>query len=88
VVEDVARTLAEPVPLHLRNPVTSLMKDVGYGTGYQYAHDFDDKTTSMPCLPESLRNRRYYLPTEEGWEKGLKQRMDELQRLKQKPKEE
>ncbi|HSC77944.1 MAG TPA: replication-associated recombination protein A [Candidatus Acidoferrales bacterium] len=87
VVEDVARTLAEPVPLHLRNPVTSLMKEVGYGTGYQYAHDFDDKTTSMPCLPESLRNRRYYLPTEEGWEKTLKQRMGELQRLKQKPKE-
>ncbi|HSC78183.1 MAG TPA: replication-associated recombination protein A [Candidatus Acidoferrales bacterium] len=87
VVEDVARTLAEPVPLHLRNPVTSLMKDVGYGRGYQYAHDFDDKTTSMPCLPESLRNRRYYLPTDEGWEKMLKQRMDELQRLKQKPKE-
>jgi len=87
VVEDVGRTLAEPVPLHLRNPVTSLMKDVGYGKGYQYAHDFDDKTTSMPCLPESLRNRRYYLPTEEGWEKKLKQRMEELHRLKQKPKE-
>ncbi len=87
VVEDVGRTLAEPVPLHLRNPVTPLMKDVGYGRGYQYAHDFDDKTTSMPCLPESLRNRRYYLPTEEGWEKKLKQRMEELHRLKQKPKE-
>ncbi len=87
VVEDVGRTVAEPVPLHLRNPVTSLMKDVGYGKGYQYAHDFDDKTTSMPCLPESLRNRRYYLPTEEGWEKKLKQRVEELQRLKQKPKE-
>ncbi|HXE74659.1 MAG TPA: replication-associated recombination protein A [Candidatus Xenobia bacterium] len=88
VIEDVSRTLAEPVPLHLRNPVTSLMKDVGYGRGYQYAHDFDDKTTSMPCLPESLRNRRYYLPTDEGWEKKLKQRMEELQRLKQKKEEE
>jgi len=88
VVEDVGRTLAEPVPLHLRNPVTSLMKDVGYGKGYQYAHDFDDKTTAMPCLPESLRNRRYYLPTDEGWEKKLKQRMGELQRLKQEKKEE
>ncbi len=88
VVEDVGRTLAEPVPLHLRNPVTSLMKDVGYGKGYQYAHDFDDKTTAMPCLPESLRNRRYYLPTDEGWEKKLKQRMGELHRLRQKKKDE
>ena len=88
VVEDVGRTLAEPVPLHLRNPVTSLMKEVGYGKGYQYAHDFDDKTTGMPCLPESLRNRRYYLPTEEGWEKKLKQRIEELHRLRQKKRDE
>jgi putative ATPase len=82
VQEDVARTLAEPVPLHLRNPVTPLMKDVGYGRGYQYAHDFDDKTTGMPCLPDSLRNRRYFLPTDEGFEARLKQRLEDLLRLK------
>ncbi|MGH9814203.1 MAG: replication-associated recombination protein A, partial [Candidatus Acidiferrales bacterium] len=82
VQEDVARTLAEPVPLHLRNPVTPLMKDVGYGRDYQYAHDFDDKTTDMPCLPDALRNRRYFLPTDEGFEKKLKQRLDDLLRLK------
>ena len=87
VQEDVARTLAEPVPLHLRNPVTPLMKDVGYGHGYRYAHDFDDKTTDMQCLPDALRNRRYFLPTDEGFEKKLKQRIEELLRLKQKPSE-
>ena len=87
VQEDVARTLAEPVPLHLRNPVTPLMKDVGYGHGYRYAHDFDDKTTDMQCLPDALRNRRYFLPTDEGFEKKLKQRLDELLRLKQKKSE-
>jgi putative ATPase len=87
VQEDVARTLAEPVPLHLRNPVTPLMKDVGYGRGYQYAHDFDDKTTGMQCLPDALRNRRYFLPTDEGFEARLKQRLDALQRLKHKKTE-
>jgi putative ATPase len=87
VQEDVARTLAEPVPLHLRNPVTPLMKDVGYGRGYQYAHDFDDKTTGMPCLPDSLRNRRYFLPTDEGFEARLKQRLEDLLRLKHKKPE-
>ncbi len=87
VREDVARTLAEPVPLHLRNPVTPLMKDIGYGQGYQYAHDFDDKTTGMQCLPDALRHRRYFLPTDEGFEKKLKQRLDDLLRLKQKKNE-
>ncbi|MCI0403836.1 MAG: replication-associated recombination protein A [Acidobacteria bacterium] len=87
VVEDVSRTLAEPVPLHLRNPVTPLMKDIGYGKGYQYAHDFDDKTTDMQCLPDGLRNRRYYLPTDEGFEKKLKQRLEDLLRLKHKKSE-
>jgi putative ATPase len=84
VREDVARTVAEPVPLHLRNPVTSLMKEVGYGKGYQYAHEHEERTTSMPCLPESLRNRRYYLPTEEGREKALKERLEALLKLKEK----
>jgi putative ATPase len=86
VREDVARTVAEPVPLHLRNPVTSLMKEVGYGKGYQYAHNYKERTTSMPCLPESLRNRRYYLPTEEGHERTLKERLEALLNLKEKGK--
>jgi putative ATPase len=86
VREDVARTVAEPVPLHLRNPVTSLMKDVGYGSDYQYAHDCEEKTTAMPCLPESLQNRRYYLPTKEGFEESLKARLERLLALKDKRK--
>ena len=86
VKEDVERTLAEPVPLHLRNPVTRLMKEFGYGRGYQYAHNHEDHTTSMPCLPESLRNRRYYLPTAEGYEEKLKTRLQELEALRKKKK--
>ena len=86
VKEDVERTLAEPVPLHLRNPVTRLMKEFGYGRGYQYAHNHEDRTTSMPCLPESLRNRRYYLPTAEGYEEKLKTRLRELEALRKKKK--
>ncbi len=82
VKEDVERTLAEPVPLHLRNPVTRLMKEFGYGRGYQYAHNHEDRTTSMPCLPESLRNRRYYTPTQEGYEEKLKTRLRELEALR------
>ncbi|MFB3126126.1 MAG: replication-associated recombination protein A, partial [Candidatus Acidiferrales bacterium] len=86
VKEDVERTLAEPVPLHLRNPVTRLMKEFGYGRGYQYAHNHEDRTTSIPCLPESLRNRRYYLPTAEGYEEKLKTRLRELEALRTKKK--
>ena len=86
VKEDVERTLAEPVPLHLRNPVTSLMRDVGYGKGYQYAHDAEDRTTAMPCLPESLRGRRYYRPTREGFEEKLQERLETLLALKEEKK--
>ena len=60
------------------------MREVGYGQGYQYAHHYEERTTSMPCLPESLRNRRYYLPTEQGFEQKLGGRMEELLRLKDK----
>ena len=86
VKEDVERTMAEPVPLHLRNPVTRLMKEFGYGRGYQYAHNHEDRTTSMPCLPESLRQRRYYIPTQEGYEEKLKTRLRELEALRKKKK--
>ncbi|MBI4467064.1 MAG: replication-associated recombination protein A [Acidobacteria bacterium] len=84
VREDVSRTVAEPVPLHLRNPVTDLMRELDYGKSYEYAHEYEHKTTAMPCLPESLRNRRYYLPTEEGYEQTLKERLEQLLRWKKK----
>jgi len=86
VGHDLEQTRTEPVPLHLRNPVTRLMKAEGYGRGYQYAHDSEDKVTDMECLPESLRGRRYYHPTDQGLEARLRARMEEIARLKSKPK--
>jgi putative ATPase len=82
VQADVARTVAEPVPLHLRNPVTGLMSHIGYGKGYEYAHDAPERLTHMACLPESLKDRRYYRPTEEGVEKKLRERMEAIERWK------
>ena len=64
--KDAAKMLAEPVPLHLRNAPTKLMQELNYGKGYQYAHDTSDKLTNMQCLPETLKDRRYYRPTEQG----------------------
>src|SRR5467141_1426301 len=68
VTKDLDETRAEPVPLHLRNAATGLMKNIGYGKGYQYAHDREDKVTDMACLPESLAGRIYYHPTSQGLE--------------------
>ena len=68
VQKDLQATAAEPVPLHLRNAVTKLMRHEGYGKGYQYAHDEPAKVTDMTCLPESLLGRRYYQPTDQGFE--------------------
>jgi putative ATPase len=82
VLEDIEHTRAEPVPLHLRNAPTKLMKSLDYGKGYQYAHDVEDKVADMECLPESLKDRRYYEPTGEGREKLLAQRMEEIRRLR------
>ncbi len=86
VVEDLERTRTEPVPLHLRNAVTGMMKNIGYGKGYQYAHDVEDKVTDMPCLPESLAGRTYYHPTDQGFEARLRKRMEEIGRIKAKQK--
>jgi len=83
VLEDVEKTSAEPVPLHIRNAPTSFMKQVAYGKGYQYAHDLEAKVADMECLPDNLRGRRYYHPTEEGREKLLAQRMQEIRRAKE-----
>jgi putative ATPase len=81
--EDALKDVSEPVPLHLRNPVTRPMKSWGYGKGYEYAHDRDEKTTAMECLPESLQGRRYFRPGDEGFEKRLKARMDEIAEIKE-----
>jgi putative ATPase len=86
VAGDLERTRTEPVPLHLRNAPTSLMKNIGYGKGYQYAHDQEDKVTDMPCLPESLAGKTYYHPTDQGFEARLRQRMEEIRRIKGKRK--
>jgi putative ATPase len=86
VVADLERTRAEPVPLHLRNAPTGLMKNIGYGKGYQYAHDVDDKVTGMTCLPDSLAGRIYYHPTDQGFEARLRQRLEEIRHIKEKRK--
>ena len=77
---DVERTAAEAVPLHLRNAPTSLMKGLGYGRGYQYAHDLESKVADMQCLPDNLRDRVYYRPTSEGIEKRIRERLEEIKR--------
>jgi putative ATPase len=79
---DVERTAAEPVPLHLRNAPTQLMKGIGYGQGYQYAHDLEGKVANMQCLPDNLRERQYYFPTNEGVEKRIRERMEEIRDLR------
>jgi len=82
VQQDVESTAAEPVPLHLRNAPTGLMKGLGYGKGYQYAHDVEQKIADMQCLPDNLRDRVYYRPTNEGVEKRIRERMEEIKRIK------
>ena len=84
VIEDVHKTEADPVPLHLRNAPTGLMKNLGYGQGYKYAHDFEEKVTDMPCLPDNLAGRTWYHPTDQGFEARLRTRMDEIRKIKSK----
>jgi putative ATPase len=78
VQADVEKTAAEPVPLHLRNAPTGLMKNLGYGKGYQYAHDLENKVADMQCLPDNLKNRSYYHPTNEGVERRIRERIEEI----------
>jgi putative ATPase len=80
IQSDVERTAAEPVPLHLRNAPTGLMKGLGYGQGYQYAHDLEDKVADMQCLPDNLTDRVYYRPTSEGVEKRILERLEQIKR--------
>ena len=83
VASDAQKTVAEPVPLHLRNAVTRLMSGFGYGKGYQYAHDAPEALTGMPCLPDSLKDRRYYQPTSQGFEKRLQERLEGIRKWKE-----
>ncbi len=87
VKQAVEETAADPVPLHLRNAPTRLMKELGYGEGYQYAHNFEEKVTNMQCLPDNLKDRSWYHPTEEGVEKRIRERMAQLKAAKDKMKE-
>jgi putative ATPase len=80
VQQDVESTTAEPVPLHLRNAPTGLMKQLQYGRGYQYAHDLEGKVADMRCLPDNLKDRVYYRPTNEGIEKRIAERLAEIKR--------
>ena len=76
--KDALANLAEPVPLQIRNAPTKLMKDLEYGKGYMYAHDYEEKITAMECLPDALAGTRYYLPTEQGLEKRYKERLEQI----------
>jgi putative ATPase len=82
--EDVEKTIAEPVPMNLRNAPTRDMKAWGYGAGYQHAHKFEDAVPDMECLPPSLAGRQYYFPTDRGLEKRIAERLEEIRKLKQK----
>jgi putative ATPase len=82
---EVGQAVAEPVPLHLRNPVTRSMKEWGYGKGYQHAHQFEDAITDMECLPPALAGKRFYFPTDRGLEKRIAERLQELRRARSKP---
>lgn len=82
VKQDIRTMPAEPVPLQIRNAPTQLMKNLEYGKGYQYAHDTEEKLTKMQCLPDALADREYYLPTEEGQEKAVKEKLEQIKAWK------
>jgi len=79
---DALNMLAEPVPMQIRNAPTKLMKELGYGKNYIYAHDTEDKLSMMQCLPDSLKDRKYYIPTEQGQESRVKERMAQIEQWK------
>jgi putative ATPase len=84
--EDAHKDVAQPVPLHLRNAPTRLMKDLEYGKGYKYAHNEADAIADMSCLPSALKGRKYYDPKERGFEKEIKRRLDGWEEIKRKRK--
>jgi putative ATPase len=85
-VADALETRAEPVPLQIRNAPTGLMKGLGYGAGYRYAHDEEEGVAAMECLPEGLRDRRYYRPTNRGAEATLADRLEAARRVRERMK--
>ncbi|MDZ7580231.1 MAG: replication-associated recombination protein A [Deltaproteobacteria bacterium] len=82
VTDDIAATGSQPVPFQIRNAPTRLMKDLGYGKGYRYAHDYAEAYAPQEYLPNALKGRQYYRPTDRGYEKIIKERLDHWQRLK------
>ncbi|MCL2628382.1 MAG: replication-associated recombination protein A [Oscillospiraceae bacterium] len=80
--EDARTMLAEPVPMQIRNAPTRLMNELGYGKGYEYAHDTKDKLTTMQCMPDTLKDRKYYKPTNQGQEAKVRERMDQIETWK------
>ena len=80
--QDALSQLSDPVPLHIRNGVTNLMREIGYGKGYQYAHDTKEKLTDMRCLPDSLLGREYYVPTDQGLEAKYGERLAQIKQWK------
>jgi putative ATPase len=87
VREDLRAGLVDPVPLAIRNAPTALMKDLGYGRDYEYAHDYDEGTTGLECLPERLRGRRYYRPRPIGLEKEIGERLERLEKTRRAQRE-
>ncbi|MFW6074536.1 MAG: replication-associated recombination protein A, partial [Chloroflexota bacterium] len=85
--EDVQHTRNEPVPMHLRNAVTGLMRGLGYGRGYQYAHDYDEAVTDQVNLPSNLEGRTYYEPTDRGFERDIQKRRNAIQQAREKRKQ-
>ncbi|MEC8909865.1 MAG: replication-associated recombination protein A, partial [Chloroflexota bacterium] len=75
-MRDVREQANEPVPLHLRNAVTGMMKDIGYGKGYKYSHDYEGHFEAQDYLPPSLKGKRYYRPSDEGAEKDIRDRLN------------
>lgn len=81
--DDALRQISEPVPMNIRNAPTELMKEIGYNEGYKYAHDYEEGLTEMTCLPESLSDREYYKPTEQGFEERFKKRLEYIKKWKE-----
>jgi putative ATPase len=83
---DVQKTVNEPPPLHIRNAPTLLMRELGYGKGYRYAHDLEQKVADMECLPESLSGRQYYHPTDQGMERRIQEILDSIKERRKRQK--
>ncbi len=87
VVSDVEKTFNEPPPLHIRNAPTALMKELGYGKDYQYAHNLEEKVADMQCLPDSLIGKKYYQPTEQGMERKIAEIIEQIRKRKKASRE-